>query len=903
MSQRDSGDPEHSEPTALEPLVDPYQCRICGSQLVNLEGVGICPSCGFSWENPLGSHLWQLENEIAQLHKERQELVSQIRLDSVNRGHLASRQSPLSPSSSPTPSASPRSEAGMSTSGALPASRDEPVKLARRHPSLSVQSLLVGLGALLLVIASVIFAAVTWSALGAAGQAAVLGVATTSAAIAAIFVARRNLRATAEAIAVVAAGFAIVDIHAVRLVLAPSGNPQYVWAFGLGIVAAALVLLARVGGLTAPLVIAVCAAQLPLPLLGSLGTPPWLWVAWALVILAVADLVVSEALRKAASGRVPAAIRWLCIGSGSVAWLSGVVLATPGATGVLDAGLIPARQGWSIGVLAVAACVGAIVSASQGRRSVSGVLAALSACLVGHVVGVSTMELAGWRDDGLVLGANALPVVLLAATVPLLRRADVDGDLRLKAVQGTSATWGALSMFWWLPILVGSSIAPIQALVDGGWWGWPLAASTSEVRLDADLLGIGPDGVSTTAALGAALIGTVGAALGVYTMVRPRRSSIPLWLVGATGPVAMVVVVVIGLRFDLPVSMIAAVLAAITVAVTALPVLRNGSRFTILRVGVYALPTAAGSVVFAGFSSVATAILLLVASVLWMVILGRAVRLNLHSWTAVMTVLVAVSSSAAGLATALAAGSSAETAWLIALVVSASLSLVCFVAEPRADWWCSIIELSSISVSSVSLVSLAALGNNRSLQLGLLAVAGVSGIHTLRPSRRAHGAAISAVAALVAYWLRLFEFGVRSVEAYSLPAVAILGVAGWLRLREQGRPSASSWQFAGPALIVGTVPSLLVAIGERGVLRSLLLLTVGALMAVVGARLRLKAPLFVGAVTTALVALDQILPAAARLPRWVLIAAVGMVLLAVGATFERRKRDLVGIYHRYSDLR
>ena len=118
----------------------------------------------------------------------------------------------------------------------------------------SAQTLLLGIGALLLVIAGAVFAAVVWDRLGAFGQVALMLGATAGVGALAIRL-RRRLEGTAEALAVVAAGLAAVDLMAApmlgllpeRWVTDPTLYPAVAFA-GLG---AAMLLLHRRFGLRA----------------------------------------------------------------------------------------------------------------------------------------------------------------------------------------------------------------------------------------------------------------------------------------------------------------------------------------------------------------------------------------------------------------------------------------------------------------------------------------------------------------------------------------------------------------------------------------------------------------------------------------------------------------------------
>jgi hypothetical protein len=88
------------------------------------------------------------------------------------------------------------------------------------------------------------------------------------------------------------------------------------------------------------------------------------------------------------------------------------------------------------------------------------------------------------------------------------------------------------------------------------------------------------------------------------------------------------------------------------------------------------------------------------------------------------------------------------------------------------------------------------------------------------------------------------------------------------------------------------VPSLVVAV-DRGPLARVVLLTGAALAAiVVGTRFSLQAPIIVGAGALLVLAVDAAVPVAAEIPRWIPIGVAGILLLWLGATFERRINGL-----------
>jgi len=60
----------------------------------------------------------------------------------------------------------------------------------------------------------------------------------------------------------------------------------------------------------------------------------------------------------------------------------------------------------------------------------------------------------------------------------------------------------------------------------------------------------------------------------------------------------------------------------------------------------------------------------------------------------------------------------------------------------------------------------------------------------------------------------------------------------------------------------------------------------------VGVRRLLQAPLVLGGGVLAVDAVAQLWPYAQALPRWVTLGAAGLLLLVLGATYERRRREL-----------
>ncbi|WP_407703570.1 SCO7613 C-terminal domain-containing membrane protein [Streptomyces triticagri] len=186
-----------------------------------------------------------------------------------------------------------------------------------------------------------------------------------------------------------------------------------------------------------------------------------------------------------------------------------------------------------------------------------------------------------------------------------------------------------------------------------------------------------------------------------------------------------------------------------------------------------------------------------------------------------------------------------------------------------------------------------------------LALAGVIATATaLRPERRGvrH---LAAVLLVLACWVRLAAWDVGTPEAYTLPVTVPALIVGFLQRRRS--PEVSSWTAYGPGLATTLLPSLAVVWSDPAWQRPLLLGTAALAVTLFGARHGLQAPLTLGAATVGLVGLHELAPYLAELvgalPRWLPPALAGLLLLALGATYEhrlrdaRRLRDLLGRMH------
>jgi hypothetical protein len=172
------------------------------------------------------------------------------------------------------------------------------------------------------------------------------------------------------------------------------------------------------------------------------------------------------------------------------------------------------------------------------------------------------------------------------------------------------------------------------------------------------------------------------------------------------------------------------------------------------------------------------------------------------------------------------------------------------------------------------------------------------GMRALRPGetagvRRGHVLA-AAVAELGGWWLLIAAEKVATVEAYTVPAAAVALLAGWLARRS--REGLSSWAAYGPALAAALLPTLATVLAAEGQPLRRLLLGLGALaVLLVGAYTRLRAPVVAGGAVLTVVALHEVVLVWDLLPRWIPLAAAGLLLVGLAMTLERRRRDVARV--------
>ncbi|MEV0392714.1 SCO7613 C-terminal domain-containing membrane protein [Polymorphospora rubra] len=310
----------------------------------------------------------------------------------------------------------------------------------------------------------------------------------------------------------------------------------------------------------------------------------------------------------------------------------------------------------------------------------------------------------------------------------------------------------------------------------------------------------------------------------------------------------------------------------------------------VARVIVFAIGLAAGGAGLAG--SLATADLTLLALggavVVGAVaaIFGRSARARILGWVfgAVMAQLfVFTIGVAAGFDPAWSAFGVLGVGALL-LLVAARLPRL---RQPEATREASTVEWSGYGAALIA--AALAYDSPRHVAALLAAWGAVLGVAAIRPGRgpverrtlfwAAVGCEISA------WWLLMGLADVALPEAYTLPFAVLALLVGLLELRQ--RSDLGSWAAFGPALVAAFLPSLVIMIAtDTSTTRRVLLLFGAVATLIIGSVTRRQAPVVTGAVATALVALHALTLAGG----WWMLIPTGIVLVALGASNERRRR-------------
>jgi hypothetical protein len=757
-------------------------------------------------------------------------------------------------SAEPTTAKIPTSDASTSV-GDAPAVQPPQHPPAAEQPkprrSISTGSVLLGLGALFLLVAGSIFISVTWGSLGLLGRALVLLAVTVLIGGLGSFVTRRGLRASAEAVWTVFFGLLTLDWFAARdqglagLDTWPFGVSATVWAVVV-IVAALLVVPTgrrRLGKeLWAPSIVAGVAAwfaagSLAAELSDETAGDTEFWPA----VLATAVAAVAGLVLRRASVRIGS---WISFAGAAFFALFAVGFAISDAVEhpaltdlVVDAHGLPL-------LLMVVATIGVGVLVEPAR------LAASAAA----VAGVATLILLPVNEAWPERGAFVVSAGLLAAAAWSFTGAG-------RWFQGARVT-----------VVVGGCILALAATQ---WFGRLLtvvAEGASASRTDDLTTTLVPDLAPETGPWWVAALVTVGLSAVILGARRwPETDDVRAHLHPAAVCTGVAGALATAAAVDLPAVAIGGALVAGGAVLSAAPA---GTPAGWRWVGPVVVALAPLSVII---WPIAALVLGAVALRTGIVELRIAATFTATGW-GLGTVLPALE---------LVDGDDRWTA--LALVVAGLVGLAVSLFAVRDDLTHVAVEAASAALG----VGGIALGSSASTLGYASFVWTVAGawvvVLGLTSSRRSWYRWVGSGLLGVAYVLRLAASEVDVVEAYTLPFAAFLLIAGLWTMRQE--PDVGSVRALLPGVALALLPSLPQALDEPTGLRALLLGTGAAIALAVGTWRRWQVPFVAGAFVLTLLVLVNVGPPALALPRWVLIASAGALLLAAGITWDDRVRD------------
>lgn len=821
---------------------DPTRCPDCAQPIEY--AAAACRSCGLPLRGATAQRLFQVLSTADDL--------------------LASLRSSVAP----VPAAVPAEGAPQAPAAGVAATVLPPVRGGLS--AASVPKILLGLGAVCLLIAALVFLAVTWQVMGVGGRTATLvGFTAVTGALAA-WMARRDLRGAAEALSLVSLGLLTLDTFGAR---------EAGW-------------------------------------FGEVST------AWFMVllgaVLATTGAAASLAARRTAAGGLTGADVVAGLGVGVLSFGVGDVGRPSTAVALVLAVLVAGGGAYlalRLGLVFTASLAGAAAALSWVGLFLTGLEAADPATLHGM-----WLELDAWQ---------LLACAALVGVVALVRELPMPGRVGAAAV-----AYGVLTLTVVLPGLDDSATATVvvslAALAAAGVVSWflprPWAFSTALTQAVAGLVTLAAlvgVGVFALTRLGSAASAqwtgsTGGRLVGAVPTELPAPWLAPLCLVAllatalavaraaavsgrdvvalADPGLAAVLLVVSGLATlsSYPVPVWTVLVALIVAAVGLLGWWRAGQSPVPL---VLAAVFAAGAVILGWYDE-----WLSVAALTAVVLMAGVVHLRARQTDTSAVAGALAMTAVSGSAWTWGALVEASQPW-VAVAGLALLSVVVLALHlyPEEWWACdaSVTARAGVEVGAavaalplaLAGVLLAAPSTQATWTAVYLTVSGaaVTALALVRADRRQVAWLGGALLAL-ASWVRLWDIGVNEPEPYTLPTALVLLTLGVLHLRRH--PEASTLPALGGGLGLALVPSLLWVLADPDGLRALLLGLACLALVVVGLGLRWTAPVAVGALVGGLEVFRLAAPYIGdAVPRWLLIGTAGALLIGMGVTWERRLQE------------
>jgi len=731
-----------------------------------------------------------------------------------------------------------------------------PPRPRRELGSKTVQTLLLGLGGLLVAAAIVIFTAVAWRHMGDAGRLLVVGAFTAvMLAIPAVLI-RSRLWATAETFAALAALALWCSALAGYYQFLPAGESLTPEAVGTWTTLVLIVLVVYRSGVP---VAAAGWALLPLAAVGSVAAASGEVVKAALLMAAMAAVL---AVGSWVVGRVPgdhprsdlAASRLLLCAAVVLAFLAGLRVAfdlnetvlppVAAAIAVLAAGNLVAtlyarRAEASITVLLVAASATVAMSVAAwvlAARSGEAALVLPSLALFGALGTALVDELAGTGGEASRKASGLASIAAPAAFAIVLANAP-----ELASYLGAAVLVRLLSLV--LPEPLRRSLRH-AAYIGGG----AVAAAGAAIALS-----VLPDlwwdaGVPELFTWEVAIVLALLSCTAVLGPARLRFDLVAFTLTFAAIAAAGMLWVQEPVRFDV-VPSVAFALAAV-----------------IALVGAMASATLAGRCASWAFLAAWVALA-------WSAV-GAGERLDMSS---AQIGLGLVASAAAMLAIAAGAPRRSRPDRVLGAILSHVLAGVTAAAMAFGEWFEHL-----ISGSDASLYLPAALG------VYTLALTGVA---LMAPVKKLPYVIAALSTGTVAWWTLMASLEVETLEVYTVPpAAALFAIGLWGLLR---RPETGSWSQLSAGIAVGIGPSLLMALGEGDPVRRVGVGAAALAVLVAGLARRWQAPLVLGSIALLVLTVNELALVWHAIPQWIPPAVGGAILLGAGATFEKRRRDVV----------
>jgi hypothetical protein len=838
-------------------------CPACGAAVA---GDTWCAACGLELGGAEAQQLTALAVQLAAAEAElqviwtrRDELAKQLSARQWARGMNAAQPAAVMPQGSTAPGTASTLPTGPRRSGEWDGNQ--------------VRDLLLWAGAALLALSALAFTAVAWTHLGPTGRASLLVVVTIIAAAGAT-AARTRRPATSDALTGLAIALALIDWQVARRAgAAPGLSGAAWWAIGTGVVGLASLGLGRIA--------ARCTAHRAVVLLVPTSAvltvvagAPGAWAAsLGFSLLAAALVAVDLVTRDRVADPV---VRMLLRIEARASWIVGAVVAIGAAfmANTFVQTLTPA------GVVLTLAVAPALVLR-------------LSATNTNDRIHMATLVLATCFGAALTMASTSMGVIGLLTFAVTLGSAAIVSAPRLAAIWKQAA-----QRVGWLSVAPGVTLAGSLALVaEFGPLAWLGHAWTGTTTVSALSVVSGPD-TTPLHSMGWCVVGVlVSLAFATALAFRsggetPVERSFP-WPTVPWGLVLSAVAMA-------PLAAGSSVRVACAVMTTAMLVALIASALAVRdaedRAAPYASLALLPAIPLAGWAATTPAASIAVLAVVVVAAAVAAVLARVPALRAAYAEFGAVATITLTAVIALAGGSSVEAAGFAGAVIAGVLLVVG--SQARRDTFDGIAlevagALGLVGGALLASQSPAWLAGTLTASVPLLLAA------SLRGHRSKYYGGVAALVALGATWAWLAAAGVTVAEAYTLPAAAVAVGLGSMARRDG---PAHSWLSVGPAIVLALGPTLVLAIARSDDRRAIAVGLVALVVVLAGARQQLQAPIVLGAFTLLILAVDKLGPTAERLPRWLMLAFAGSVLLWVGTTFERRRDSALRAARRFEHL-